>query len=414
MSPVILSPLMRRLLQTTIFLFIPLAIMAPHAVVWELVLGGLIAFSYSRKSVLEDFPKPLKMNLLAIPVWGLITTLWAQHPFPAFVVSLKIGALVILGIFWCRLMLSLSSDIRQSLIYALLMGLFLGIFLLLIDLFSGNAWQAFWEKTSAKAFAQGSLMISLAYWPATLWILRRPFLPLWGRFSLVTCLFALIYGVLYHIDCDTSLVGLVFGLVAFLGFLGLPRVASWGMRLVVPLVIVVFPFLSLYALKPAHIPTYNQYISASSYVHRLYIWHETATVILEYPWKGLGMDGTRYHEKAYSKQEWSHVDKKGQVHKHLSDQIPTHPHNAILQLWLELGVMGFFLGILLAWQILETVFRAALSRLERAVSAGLFTGAFLVVWVNLGFWQNWWIAGLWMMVGLTITLFDEKRERICC
>jgi len=56
------------------------------------------------------------------------------------------------------------------------------------------------------------------------------------------------------------------------------------------------------------------------------------------------------------------------------------------------------------------IYRTSLAPIEKAVCAGLFTGTFLIVWVNLGFWQNWWISGLWIIIGLTVTLFKSKRE----
>ncbi len=409
MTPVILSSFASRLLTAIVFLFIPLSIMAPHGVVWEIIMGGLVGLYYSQKHPLIKLPKPLVYTLLAIPFWAMVTVLWAEYPGSSFIMGLKILALIILGLYWCRLTLSLSQDTQKSLVKALMGGLFLGIFFLNLDAWSGNLWRAFWKKSASKAFAQGSLLISLAIWPAILWIFHHPRSLQW-RLSFIICLLFSVFWTLFHIDCDSSFVGLFLGLCIFLGTLFLPRVTSRGMRLFLPLFIISFPFMSLYAFKPESIPAYNSYIHSSSYLDRLYIWNEVATTILEHPWRGIGMNGTHDHKKTQEMREWSYIDKKGTLHKNKTAYFGMHPHNAILQLWLELGFLGAILGVLLTHQVLLHIYGPDLRSLEKAIGAGLFTGAFVIVWVNLGFWQNWWISGLWIIIGLTVMMFRDIKE----
>jgi exopolysaccharide production protein ExoQ len=406
MTPVVLSPFANQLIKVLIF---PVSILVPHGVVWEIIIGGLIGLYYSRKQILEELPYPLVVTLFLIPLWAIVTTLWAKYPIVSLIMSLKILVLVLLGIFWCRLCLSLPQSTRQSLIRALLGGLFLGLFFLLIEYWSGQAWRYYLNKPSAKAYAQGSLLISLVVWPAILWALRLPYTFLW-RFSLSGFLLIIVFWTLFQIDCDTSYIGLFMGLCAFVGTLLFPRLSSWGMRLFVPLFIVAFPFISLYAFKPEYVPAYNSYIHSSAYLDRLYIWNEVATSSLEHPIGGIGMDGTHSHDKASLFRDWTYVDESGKKWENHTPLIAMHPHNAILQLWLELGLPGVILGTLLAYLSLFYIYRTGLSSLEKAVSAGLFTGTFLVVWVNLGFWQNWWISGLWIIIGLTISMFNGKKE----
>lgn len=409
MMSVIISPIAHRFLTLLVFLLIPISIAAPHAVVWEIIFGGLIGLYYSRTHRLSELPQPLIVILLAIPVWGLVTALWSNNAMASVLTSLKVLALVVLGISWCRLTLSLPQSTRKSLINALIGGLFLGILFLIIETWFGHPWQTFWAKSSAGAFAQGALMISLVAWPAILWAFRRPYSLVW-RISLVICLLLSIFWALFQIDCDTSFIGLFLGSCVFIGTLLLPRITSLSMRLFLPLIIMSFPFVSLYAFKPENIPSYNTYVHCPSYIDRLYIWNEVASSIFEHPWKGIGMDGTPHHEKTLVKRKWSYIDKQGMRQEAESARFGMHPHNAILQLWLELGLFGVILGTLIAHLTLLQIYRTNLSLIEKAVSAGLFTGTFMIVWVNLGFWQNWWISGLWMIIGLTITMFKRKRE----
>lgn len=410
MSPVILSPFMYRLLHIAIFLLIPISITAPHMVVWEIVIGGLAGLHYSRKYSLSNLPQSLIVIILMIPLWALITALWAQHSFASFIAGLRALALVILGLYWCRLTASLSQQTQKSLITALISGLIFGMLFLIGDAVLGKPWQIFWKKSPAKAFAQGSLLISLAAWPAVFWILRQPYTFYW-RVGFLICLLISLFGVLLQIDCDTSVIGLFIGICVSLGTLFLPRLTSWGMRFFIPVLVASFPFISVFAFKPHDISIYySNYLQKSSYLERLYIWNDVATTIFDHPWRGIGMDGTRHHEKTEITRKWSLVNQKGGRKEIQTQRFSIHPHNAILQLWLELGLPGFILGILLAYQVLFQIYRTNLLPLEKAVSAGLFTGTFLVIWVNLGFWQNWWISGLWIIIGLTISMFKGRGE----
>lgn len=409
MTPIVLSPFAHRLLMAIIFLFMPLSIVAPHGIVWEIIIGGLTGLYYSRKQTLKNVPKPLVAILLLIPLWSMVTALWSQHPAVSLMTSLKILGLVTLGIYWCRLTLSLPQATQKTFSNALTGGLLLGISFLAADAWAGNPWQEFWKKSSAKAFAQGSLMVSLAAWPAMLWILQQPY-SLRLRLGLGTALLLAVFWTLFQIDCDTSFIGLFLGICIFLGTLLLPRAASWGMRLFIPLLIAAFPFISLYAFKPDYIPFYSSWIHTPSYIDRLYIWNEVATSIFEHPWRGIGMDGTRGHEKTGLMHDWSYIDHQGARQKHRTGRFAIHPHNMALQLWLELGFPGVMLGLLLAFQVLSHIYGPNLCRLGKAASAGLFTGAFLTVWVNLGFWQNWWISGLWIIIGLTVMMVKNAKD----
>lgn len=409
MKPVILSLAIQRVLNFIIFLFIPLSLMAPHSIVWEIVIAGLIGLYYNYKQELYVLPRYLVMVLFAIPLWGLLTSLWSINPKASFLASLKILSLVTLGLSWCRLTLSLSEDAQKSLIKAFLGGLFFGLLLLSAEKILGNPWRIFWEKSSAKAFAQGSLMISLAAWPALYWVLERPYSKL-VRLSLSISLFFSIFWGLFQIDCDTSYIGLFLGICAFISTLLFPRITSFGMRLCIPLFIILFPIISLNVFKQENIPTINTYTHSSSYLDRIYIWNEVATSILEHPWKGIGIDGTPHHQKNKMIREWAFTDHNGISMKMQSPRFALHPHNAILQLWLELGFLGVILAILLTYLTLHQIFRTKLVPTEKAICTGLFTGIFIIVWVNLGFWQSWWISGLWIIIGLTITLIKGKRD----
>ena len=407
--PVILSPFACRLLQAVIFLIVPTAIVAPHGVVWGILISGALGLYYSLKQPLPHLPKPLPGITLALPLWGTVTSFWAEYPWISFIAGVKVLILFILGLYWCRLVSGLASDVKKSFLNAFIAGLLIGIIFLLVDIWLGNPWQMFWYKTSAKAFAQGTLIISLAFWPTALWVFRQNY-SVFKNFTLLSILALTILYIFFNIDCDTSFIGLLIGIFIFLTTLWLPRLTCRGLRLGIPFLIICFPFISLHAFKPETIPAYNRYIYSASYLDRLYIWNEVAQSITDHPWRGIGLDGTRRHIKTSLPRTWIFEGQDGKIHTRQTMRFATHPHNAILQLWLELGIVGLMGGILLAFHVLSLIKNSAISSWERATSNALFINVLVIVWVSLGFWQNWWISGVWMVAGLLLAAVKDDRH----
>ena len=72
--------------------------------------------------------------------------------------------------------------------------------------------------------------------------------------------------------------------------------------------------------------------------------------------------------------------------------VDSHPHDMLLQVWVELGVVG---ALLLAGFLARAAWLAAGLRpwLSPYVVGALVTGI-IVAMVGYGAWQAWWVAGL--------------------
>jgi O-antigen ligase len=108
-----------------------------------------------------------------------------------------------------------------------------------------------------------------------------------------------------------------------------------------------------------------------SWAERLRIWTFTADQISTAPFFGQGLDASRLFGAA----------------------VPLHPHNAGLQIWLELGAVGAALAALL-WVAL---FQAAgrVGREDRGATAAACAAAaayFTIGGLSFGVWQEWWLA----------------------
>jgi hypothetical protein len=120
----------------------------------------------------------------------------------------------------------------------------------------------------------------------------------------------------------------------------------------------------------------------SSAGHRLLIWSFVGDRIAERPFLGWGLDSARAIPGG-----------KDQIRPG-QDWLPLHPHNAALQIWLELGAPGAALfGVLALWLWLS-LGSVAWPEGYAAAAAGSLTAALVAASSGWGLWEEWWVATL--------------------
>jgi O-antigen ligase len=90
--------------------------------------------------------------------------------------------------------------------------------------------------------------------------------------------------------------------------------------------------------------------------------------------------------------------------------MPTHPHNAFLQVWLELGIPGVAALALLIYFGMTTLTRARLSKAVTAAAAGAFAAIMVSLTVEASLWQVWRLAAMGLAAsGVALAHALEKR-----
>jgi len=96
--------------------------------------------------------------------------------------------------------------------------------------------------------------------------------------------------------------------------------------------------------------------------------------------------------------------------RHLAEQM-LHPHNAVLEIWVELGVVGIFgLGA-----VLFGIFRGlrALARQDRlgaAAGAAAFVTYAVIALLSFSLWQTWWYSTAWLTAFAVLVLARSGAE----
>jgi O-antigen ligase len=126
--------------------------------------------------------------------------------------------------------------------------------------------------------------------------------------------------------------------------------------------------------------------------HRLLIWSFAGERIAERPVTGWGLDSSRAipggDDPIRPGEPW----------------MPLHPHNAALQVWLELGAPGaalFALMAAIAWRALAYI---EWPPLFAAAAGASLTIAFLGCFATYGIWQEWWIGTLSFSLFLVLVM----------
>jgi exopolysaccharide production protein ExoQ len=137
-----------------------------------------------------------------------------------------------------------------------------------------------------------------------------------------------------------------------------------------------------------------------SLLHRMEVWGHAATRALEAPLRGQGVDASR---------SLPIKDEVSRFEPLMNSALPLHPHNAFLQVWLELGAAGAGLALIVLWRLLALSGRAPQTTAPcvlgyAACAPALASSAY-------GVWQAWWMCGLAtgaLLTALSAGLATEK------
>ena len=171
--------------------------------------------------------------------------------------------------------------------------------------------------------ARGCYTAALLFWPA---ILRfgQSYMRPWQIAFVVTFVVAAI-----GLQVDAPLVALVVSSLAFVAVRRFGRHAVWGLLGLTVVYFALAPvFINLIFPTPPPLMQAGSGIVKASWFARAGIWRFVSGEVLSHPLIGWGMDASRM---------WPNL-------------IPLHPHNAALQVWLELGAVGAAIVIVFwAW-----------------------------------------------------------------
>lgn len=393
-------------LSAAAFLALPVAAVAPRGLSILLIVGGLAGLSMlTRQKVLRPSAwVPLRGFGIALSAVILLSAVWSVDP--GISLSKGIAAVATISLGLCLAATCSSAGInKRRLVNATIVGALLGIALMCFEGLTGGMIARWFRLDDLMSFGallnelpqpwlanRGMSIVALMAWPSVL--------VFWTRGGILSAVLAATLFMTTALLSNTlaPAASLIVGGAVTLGvFVGrsvavrLFMLTVCGGVLLAPLVPSVLPNPETAAVEHPGLP--------SSAIHRLSIWHDTAGWISKRPILGYGFESSRTFSSEKDKHPTALMrGPDGRFFRAASEAIPLHPHNAMLQWWLELGGVGATIFAAFFWWLGGRITR--LSGRDRAVVTGFVATLLVNLAVSYGAWQNWWISGIFLSVAV--------------
>jgi|GEM_PF-835683 len=317
---------------------------------------------------------------LLFAAWCLISCLFTIKPLNSLISFTQVFIILFLGLFVSNFK---QFQNRLQLKKALMLGILTAILLFFIEYSShGFLTRIFKANFSLYMLDRGCALLSITAWVGIIILLSN------NKTRYALMLYVLVLYLLSISDSSASFLGFTVGGIVFI----LARVMKlvFSKLIISGLIIgsLLFPVIAK-QMNPIYLS--EKYLSnQGSSVHRLFIWHFVVGKILEKPVTGYGFGSSKYIKV----KENEIVDYKG-IKWH---PLPLHPHNNILQITLELGLIGLVLFLSLIYKYLKQI-----SNIEdgnfRAISFACFINYYIIGMVSYNIWQIWWVASsVWILI----------------
>ena len=372
------------------FLLLPILVLASRGAAPLGAVAGVCALGLALQNGAIAWRRVRGWGLLfaAFIVWGLASAFWAVDPQHSLAIALRLTGLFLAGL---SLMAAAGEIVAPDrLMASLAAGLVVALALTLVQ-FSTHG--ALTGMLSRRAFIEPALNHAEDGFGFLLLPLGAA-LFLSGRRWIAAVLVAAATAVICLLVGEAARLAFLFGVVVtallYARRRWLVRIAATASVVVILAAPVIFPPLAgIDAARHA-----AQEVKSSMW-HRLAIWSFVGSRIAERPAFGWGLDSSRAIPGGDAPIPDGHP---GQT------MLPLHPHNAPLQVWLELGLPGALLFALFAARLWLALGRVPWPPLYAAAAGGSLVTALTVALSSYGVWQEWLIASEFLTLFLILVM----------
>ena len=413
----------------TLILLPTIAVLSSKGVVPAFVLLSLCALFHARMKT-GHWPRWTGMGKeviisTALIAWMGLSALWSPDPEQALTLTLRMLALIGCGFIFTQSLK--NSATGEKVMRFLLVGFALSIVVFVVENKAGAPLTGLFKEgwISPNSFKFGAVFITALGWfllaqfrdrlgtamrlVALAGLLALPFVST-SRSAQTANLFALGWFLFWHLL-----------LVSEVGVMKSWTFFKVSLKAGVFLVLITMPLLAVALWH--NVGSAKHDCLANSAHHRFFIWDSVARLIPNSPLIGAGFDASRHYDTS----EGSHQ---------CYTALPLHPHNAALQIWYELGVVGLLIVLPGVCLILDRVSKpnrahradtimppdavisittvTALDIMSRGDGEQVtlrqcgFIFLLVIALLSWGLWQNRWFAELIFFTAL-LTIPQEKK-----
>lgn len=373
----------------TVFICLP----APHGNLYPFI--ALVSLC-----LYQGYKKEFKYIAAEIPylflIWIMLSFFWTTDKAAMLKILTKISLILLGGwIWWCRYSqfdCDKKLKIQKYVFYGAIgiSGIIL-IDILRCEIFYGNfpsanSWFIYISPHITNALVHGCIACSLGIWIGLQNLSRL----------IRTIIIALTCYVILRATSDAAALGILLGGVTLATHKFFPHFVRLIFIYGMPAIWITFPFIFKFL-------TYSDFLKWSSlfdtsYTHRLFIWHSASAQVFQKFWAGFGLGSSRYRH-CFVEPSDIPIWYKSQQMILAAPENCLHPHNFMIQIWLELGAIGAILGCL-AWII---YWRKRYEKCDSYTMA-FWGSALCIAGTSISVWQSWWI----ILLALLIPIYSQK------
>ena len=405
-------------LATVAAIFVPMAILLAKGVapLFALAVVGVAALALVRRRRLPLLTGPIAYFLAAMAAWALLTWFWSIAPNDTIKTGISLALTFLGGAVLIGCAARLDQRERRIFDTGLIVGGAAGLALIAFE-FATDAWLArrlyglrgrelfLVEGRHTAAMNSGLAAAALFFWSWALAVRARVSSAA-GNIAIAVAIALILLS-----DSDAVAVGLVAGVVVFGVALALPRAMPWIMAAVIAVGVVAAPLIPGLLPNPLEPGAKIPWPTLSA-AHRVVIWNNTVKHIRNNPIVGGGFDTARSLYGSMDKVLYRYPESIiGKPATTLYEPIPLHPHNGVLQVWLELGMVGalILLGLLLA--VVRAIATGIEAGADRATALAMLTTMMTIASISFGAWQSWWLTSILLASAFLVAQVTRPGER---
>lgn len=390
------------LLSGAAFLFPVTAMLAPVFVAVLFFFLAAAVVVYRRFNIIcpQATNRYQAILILGFLVWAGISITWSSASWQsASLTALKISAdcmagLIVLGAYR-RQNASTLHHIARALAFGVMIGFFILLAIYAVER-SGLALRLEGYFSFARLFDRGTTVCVILLWSALCAWKRVT----WNRYAIGLVVLAFVaVGLSYSM---ASKVALSAGLITAIVTWHFPRVTPLIAGALMASTFLAMPLIGS-AIPPPDITSQWPGLNVSAH-HRLTIWRHVSLLIVQGPWTGYGLESSR----VFGDKTAIMVELPGQSPS-VEELLPLHPHNAALQIYLELGFIGAALAAIFILIIFNRISRSNVSHKAKAIMMATLVSALIIAMVSYGIWQTWWLCSLWFVAAIAISTTRQAR-----
>lgn len=329
---------------------------------------------------------PLSRAIASLLIWGAISAIWAPSPWRSLLLVLQVAGVMLTGGVLVAAAACLDDQTRRRAIGALAAAGPILILLAASELvdkgFLARAirgWPDIFVYNPVR-YDRAAAIGAIVAWPIGLVLWRRV------RPGAAILFLVLIFVLLLQLEMAAARLAFVAAGFIHLASLWKPRAVLNVLTAGALAAILLAPpvLIASGAARDLTAVAEGPPKLASSEKHRLYIAQFVLGHIGERPLFGFGFDSSRAIPGG-----------KTESFKN-APELPLHPHNAILQIWLELGAVGATIAAAIALYVMRGMRAYSADRGAAASANAALTGFAAIALLSYGIWQNWWLMTAWL------------------